>query len=147
MYIQTKGIRKFCDQIKDKVNIVKGIEKTLYRAAEFSIKAINGYTWFVQYIYLHDINRDELPEDAVAKLPLAERLDFIKTAQNTIFSGNPGTGKTHLATALGILACQQGYRVLFTTVGCKLTTTCPFFDFMVAAALVYLNALFACLRA
>src|SRR5664279_1823957 len=53
---------------------------------------------FVQYKYLHDINREELPEDAASKLPLLERLDFIKTGQNIIFSGNPGTGKTHLAT-------------------------------------------------
>jgi DNA replication protein DnaC len=76
---------------------------------------------FVQYKYLHDINREELPEDAVAKLPLLERLDFIKAGQNIIFSGNPGTGKTHLATALGIMACQQGYKVLFTTVPRLLT--------------------------
>jgi len=41
---------------------------------------------FVQYKYLHDINRDDLPEDAAAKLPLLERLDFIKTGQNIIFS-------------------------------------------------------------
>ncbi len=76
---------------------------------------------FVQYKYLHDINRDDLPEDAAAKLPMLERLDFIKTGQNIIFSGNPGTGKSHLATALGISACQQGYRVLFTTVPRLLT--------------------------
>jgi DNA replication protein DnaC len=76
---------------------------------------------FVQYKYLHDINRDELPEDAASKLPLLERLDFIKTGQNIIFSGNPGTGKTHLATALGILACQNDYKVLFTTVPRLLT--------------------------
>jgi len=76
---------------------------------------------FVQYKYLHDLNRDELPEDATAKLPLLERLDFIKSGQNIIFSGNPGTGKSHLATALGIHACNQGYRVLFTTVPRLLT--------------------------
>jgi len=76
---------------------------------------------FVQYKYLHDLKREELPEDAASKLPLLERLDFIKTGQNIILSGNPGTGKTHLATALGILACQQGYRVLFTTVPRLLT--------------------------
>lgn len=76
---------------------------------------------FVQYKYLHDLNREELPEDAASKLPVLERLDFINSGQNIILSGNPGTGKTHLATALGILACQQGYKVLFTTVPRLLT--------------------------
>jgi DNA replication protein DnaC len=76
---------------------------------------------FVQYKYLHDIQWEDLPEDAASKLPILERLDFIKAGQNIIFSGNPGTGKTHLATGLGILACQQGYKVLFTTVPRLLT--------------------------
>ena len=30
-----------------------------------------------------------------------------------LFVGNPGTGKTHLATALGMAACGRGYRVRF----------------------------------
>jgi DNA replication protein DnaC len=76
---------------------------------------------FIQYKYLHDLNREELPEDAASRLPVPERLDFINSGQNIILSGNPGTGKTHLATALGILACQQGYKVLFTTVPRLLT--------------------------
>ncbi len=29
--------------------------------------------------------------------------------------GNSGTGKTHLATAMGIQACEKGYNVLFKT--------------------------------
>lgn len=37
LYIQTKEIRKLHDQIKDKVNIIKGLEKAFYGATEFSI--------------------------------------------------------------------------------------------------------------
>ncbi|MDO8842591.1 ATP-binding protein [Methanocalculus sp.] len=29
--------------------------------------------------------------------------------------GNSGTGKTHLAIAIGVLACEQNYRVIFKT--------------------------------
>jgi len=76
---------------------------------------------FVQYKYLHDLCREDLPADAAAKLPQLEQLDFIKSGQNLILSGNPGTGKTHLATALGLKACQEGYKVLFTTVSRLLT--------------------------
>ena len=70
---------------------------------------------------MHDLKKEDLPADAQAKLPLLERLDFIKTGQNIILSGNPGTGKTHLATALGLKACQEGYKVLFTTISRMLT--------------------------
>lgn len=42
-YIQTTEIRKFFDQIKDKVKVVKGLEKTFYGATEFSIEDNNGY--------------------------------------------------------------------------------------------------------
>ncbi|NTW25119.1 MAG: glyoxalase [Lentimicrobium sp.] len=43
LYIQTKGIRKLFDQVKDKMIIVKGLEKAFYGATEFSIQDINGY--------------------------------------------------------------------------------------------------------
>lgn len=39
--------------------------------------------------------------------------DFVKNKQNLILYGHPGTGKTHLATALGIEACQRDHRVLY----------------------------------
>jgi len=42
--------------------------------------------------------------------------NFIKEHKNIIFIGNPGTGKTHLATAIGIKALMKGYKVLFTQV-------------------------------
>jgi DNA replication protein DnaC len=39
--------------------------------------------------------------------------EFVKNKQNLILYGHPGTGKTHLATALGIEACKHDYRVLY----------------------------------
>jgi DNA replication protein DnaC len=42
-------------------------------------------------------------------------LNFMEHAKNIIFLGPPGVGKTHLAIALGIKACQQQKRVLFYT--------------------------------
>jgi DNA replication protein DnaC len=44
---------------------------------------------------------------------------YIKEARNVIFLGRSGTGKSHLATALGMEACRQGVRTRFVT-GCAL---------------------------
>lgn len=40
-------------------------------------------------------------------------LRFIELAQNVVFLGPPGTGKTHLSIALGLRACFAGHQVLF----------------------------------
>jgi DNA replication protein DnaC len=42
--------------------------------------------------------------------------EFIRKKENIAFIGPPGTGKTHLAIAIGIKAVIQGYSVYFSTV-------------------------------
>lgn len=42
--------------------------------------------------------------------------EFVRKKENVAFIGSPGTGKTHLAIALGLRAISQGYTVFFTTV-------------------------------
>jgi len=44
-------------------------------------------------------------------------LGFIENKENVLMVGSVGTGKTHLATALGIKACMQGKRVSFYRAG------------------------------
>jgi len=43
------------------------------------------------------------------------RCEFLARRENLLLLGNSGTGKTHIALALGLAACQQGHRVRFTT--------------------------------
>lgn len=43
------------------------------------------------------------------------KVDFVPRRVNVVLLGAPGTGKTHLAIALGVRACQAGHRVLFGT--------------------------------
>ena len=53
-----------------------------------------------------------LPKAKVLELANGE---WIEQRFNLCFIGNSGTGKTHLATALGLAACRQGWRVRFFT--------------------------------
>ena len=39
----------------------------------------------------------------------------VRNGQNVILAGDPGTGKTHIAIGLGIQACKEGFKVLFTS--------------------------------
>jgi len=41
--------------------------------------------------------------------------EYIRNRRNVILSGKTGTGKTHLAIALGIEACRQEIRSRFVT--------------------------------
>lgn len=53
----------------------------------------------------------DLDEGQIDKLAT---LEFVDTAQNMVFIGGPGTGKTHLATAIGVAGItQRGLRVRF----------------------------------
>jgi DNA replication protein DnaC len=48
-------------------------------------------------------------------------LSFIERAENVIFLGPPGVGKTHLAVALAVKACRSGMTICFTTMADLIT--------------------------
>src|SRR5947207_1547021 len=49
------------------------------------------------------------------------RGEWIEQRTNCCLIGSPGTGKTHVATALGLAACRQGKRVRFCTAATLVT--------------------------
>ena len=49
------------------------------------------------------------------------RGEWIEQRSNVCLLGSPGTGKTHVATALGLAACRQGKRVRFFTAAALVT--------------------------
>lgn len=79
------------------------VERRVKEARFPALKTLDSFDFSAQ----PKLDRDEVLELA--------RCDFIDRHANVILIGEVGTGKTHLATALGLVACQKGYRVLFTT--------------------------------
>lgn len=71
--------------------------------------------------YLVDFDRTAFPSPIARTMKALESLEFIQNKENLVLIGNPGVGKTHLAIALGIEACMQDLRVLFTHVPNLLT--------------------------
>lgn len=76
----------------------------LLKAANFDvIKTFNGYDF------------DDIQIPPSIDLEELKTAGFIDKKENLILYGPVGTGKTHLATAIGVEACQRGKRVKFFT--------------------------------
>lgn len=79
-------------------------KERLFRKARFPvIKSINEYD-FSQVVFPEGYTKDNLLS-----------LEFLEKAQDFVFYGKTGRGKTHLAVALGILCVKQGLTVRFFT--------------------------------
>ena len=79
------------------------------RAAERRLKAAR----FPAHKTLDDFDFAARPSVNKPLLIDLVRGEYLDKRENILFIGGSGTGKTHIATALGIAACQQGKKVRF----------------------------------
>lgn len=105
--INELSIREFLEELLEneaETRFQNGV-KTRLRLAKFPHK-----------LYLEDYTLDNY--DGVQRKMIKEimTLDFVEKKENIILFGNPGVGKTHLATGLGIKICLQNKNVLFISV-------------------------------
>lgn len=85
-------------------NREENTRKSRIRQARFpSLKTLEQY----DFSALPSLNKP-----LILKLAQGE---YLSKAENVVFLGSSGTGKTHLATAMGMEACRQGKRVAFYT--------------------------------
>jgi DNA replication protein DnaC len=73
------------------------------RSGIFPLTTLDTY----DFDYPKSIDRDVVERAAA--------LDFMKERTNVVLIGPSGVGKTHLANAIGQLACLRGHRVRFVT--------------------------------
>lgn len=85
------------------------IQRRIKEARFPMLKTLDGFDFEAQ----SGLDRDEMLE--------LFRCEFVPEAGNVVLIGGVGTGKTHIAIALGLACCQNDYRVRFTTAA-ELTT-------------------------
>jgi len=70
---------------------------------------------FPAYKSFDDFDTDFQKGVSAKELEILAKLEWLETLYNLILIGPPGTGKTHIALAIGNKAVRLGYKVAFTT--------------------------------
>jgi len=84
--------------------------------AEREVRSINYQMRIARFPAHRDLAGFEFKDSTVnqAQMKVLHRCEFLSDAENIVFIGGPGTGKTHLATAIGVQAIvHHHYRVRF----------------------------------
>lgn len=70
---------------------------------------------FPRIKHLQDFRFSENPKVPETVIATLARMEWVAKHESVIFIGDSGTGKTMLATCLGVIGCQSGLRVRFIT--------------------------------
>ncbi|NKE73828.1 IS21-like element helper ATPase IstB [Candidatus Manganitrophus noduliformans] len=80
-----------------------------------AVKKRIAHAGFPQIKEIAEYDFTQLPNMKKQKVLQLIQCDYLQNRENIVFMGNHGTGKTHLAIALGIEACRRGHRVSYHT--------------------------------
>ena len=87
------------------------VQRLIKKAGLPANKTLENYEWSKTMHFPQHLDKEELSS-----------LSFIQRHENLILSGSPGTGKSHLASAIGRKACEQGHEVRFFRVSDLVST-------------------------
>lgn len=93
--------RLLCDEVERRDS--KQLDQRLRRASFESLKTLEDFDWRFN---------PKLPKDKLLELGTCQ---FVARKEVVLLCGPSGTGKSHLAQALGHRACRCGHTVLYTT--------------------------------
>ena len=107
------------DSPRSRLSLSSGLPQLIEaEQADRHIRRLRYQMRIARFPHHRDLTHFDFTQSAVEKDHLIELAqgDFMDQAHNLIFIGGTGTGKTHLATAIGIKAIHQGKRVRFYNV-------------------------------
>ena len=119
LLVLSKGISETClakgtdEQMQFVLDLLsEEIKRRTQNKIKRAIKRANfpSYKTFASYEY----KTVKLP--TILSKEELESLSFVKEKKNLVLYGAVGLGKTHMAIAVGVNACKQGYKVKFYTV-------------------------------
>ena len=114
------NINQYLDMVSDGVKtpldaINELIKMEINKRDEMAIVSCVKVANFPFHREIKDFDFNYQPSLDKNKILDLASLRFIETNENIIFCGTPGTGKTHLAVAIGTAAAIQRYSVYFIT--------------------------------
>jgi DNA replication protein DnaC len=101
------GLLEFLEMILQEEATRKRENSIRYRIAESRLPR--------PYKLLNDFEFSFQPKLRKSLVMDLATMEFIKNKESLLFIGDCGTGKSHIAQSLGMIACEKGYKVLYTT--------------------------------